>query len=212
MDNDFGKIKSKIKLLTDEELVRMLTLERDQYLQDALDYAEDEVKRRGLDINVSRSVKSENKRDLQKKASLSGLGGWLIIVAIGLVSAPIILLIVISSSLSLLSDPLTSSFLIEYPYERYLIFSQIIIKTVFICFFTYTVFYFFKKDRRLPKLFIILASSNAIYHLIDYLMSINIFGLQNYSDFDLVLRSILYAAIWIPYFKKSERVKATFVN
>ena len=52
MDDELGKLKNGIVLLSDEEIIKMLSSDRDQYLKDALDCAEEEVKRRGLDINA----------------------------------------------------------------------------------------------------------------------------------------------------------------
>ena len=36
MDNDLGKTNNRIVLLSDEEIIRMLTSDRDQYFKDAL--------------------------------------------------------------------------------------------------------------------------------------------------------------------------------
>lgn len=67
---------------------------------------------------------------------------------------------------------------------------------------------FFKRRRRVPKHYI-------IWLLISVLLAVKAFAFSPVSD-DLALRQLLFpllaAALLVPYFKRSTRVKNTFVN
>lgn len=213
MDADLAKLKSRIRILSDEEVVKILTSDRNQYAKGALDFAMEEAERRGLDINVDPSKNYENKGDLQKKVDLSGIAGWLIIVAIDLIILSLIFLYVIYERISVLGDPSYSSIFIEIPFMPTLLIIEIIRYTVFFSFAIYITIYFFKKDIRFPKMFTIFLITNAIIGILNMFVEINTYGeASNYSGIGGLLRGFGHAAIWIIYMKKSERVKATFVN
>ena len=211
MDNDLGKTNNRIQLLSDEEIIRMLTSDRDQYLKDALDFADEEAKKRGLKFDVSQIVESENKRDIQKKASLSGIGGWLIIVAIYVLIGPFIYLWSINELFPLLSDPSLFTIFTEFPFMRTSIIIENISNAVFFGFSIYIAIYFFKKDTRFPKMFIIFLSAAAIFGILDFFM-LNTYEESYFLGFEHLLRGLGNAAIWIIYMKRSKRVKSTFVN
>ncbi|ANI83213.1 DUF2569 domain-containing protein [Kosakonia oryzae] len=67
---------------------------------------------------------------------------------------------------------------------------------------------FFKRRRSVPKHYI-------IWSLICVLLSLKAFAFSPVSD-DLAVRQLLFpllaAALMVPYFKRSQRVKKTFVN
>lgn len=143
------------------------------------------------------------------------IGGWLVLPAIGLCVTPLVYLItgyqnwseVAPSSLFLLSDPSSAA------YEpAYLILVLVeLVMDIFI--FSYTILcliHFFSKRSSTPRLMILLY----VINLLAVLGSEFLFGslASEYYDSDprAITRTIVGAAIWVPYFLKSERVKETF--
>lgn len=73
---------------------------------------------------------------------------------------------------------------------------------------------FFKKRSSFPILFSIFAGSNLLFVILDTIVTNVIFktsGADETAIIGSIVRQIVYAAIWIPYLNKSDRVKKTFV-
>jgi len=71
---------------------------------------------------------------------------------------------------------------------------------------------FFTKDSDLPKMIIYLYMGVAIWSVLDMMLLMATFEMPlEQSDIVSTIRPILSAIIWISYFKKSVRVKNTFV-
>lgn len=73
---------------------------------------------------------------------------------------------------------------------------------------------FFRKKRRVPKLFCAMAAYSVLLQLTDRWLFIYVFSgspLPPHLTADL-LQELLRSAIWVPYFLMSERVKNTFVR
>ncbi|RUA10372.1 MAG: hypothetical protein DSY83_17925, partial [Flavobacteriia bacterium] len=77
---------------------------------------------------------------------------------------------------------------------------------------------YFKKRTSLPKLIIILYASSLIFPILDLILYNALFPqeLMDASDdqetYTQISRSFISAAIWIPYFLVSKRVKNTFTK
>jgi hypothetical protein len=139
-------------------------------------------------------------KTIQDRSDLNGIGGWLILPAIGLVLTPIVNLGVI--------------FGIDIPalntgrYQN-LISLEIIMNLVIGAAAVCLCILFFKKKAILPRCMVYYLVGNFILNLLDYFLAQG----ENLSpDPSDLGRSIIAAAIWIPYFLSSRRVKATFVN
>jgi Protein of unknown function (DUF2569) len=75
--------------------------------------------------------------------------------------------------------------------------------------------FFFRKSARVPRLFIAWLACHLIVRIIDRVLTNSIPLVAGQSDHEVVSglgRSIMNAAIWIPYFIWSIRVKNTFVK
>lgn len=127
---------------------------------------------------------------MTRKKKIEGLGGWLILPIIGLfISVPAILLDIIFTASIYKFDSLVAIF---YTIDIVL-FVWIIVTLIAI----------FKKKKYAPNVMISFLIGNIVIQL----------GLSAYvMDYSSVLGPVISAAIWIPYFVLSERVKNTFVN
>jgi len=78
-----------------------------------------------------------------------------------------------------------------------------------------SLFLLFRKSKRTPVLVIAWLAWGVIFNVVDYLVSKNIPALAQQTNPGVpieIWQSLGSAAIWIPYFLMSERVKATFVR
>ncbi|UHA72790.1 DUF2569 domain-containing protein [Paenibacillus sp. 481] len=149
-----------------------------------------------------------------------GLGGWLIIVQIGL----ILTLISQVVSLLLVQIPFLSSkewdFITNSSSEYYdpmlivLVVVEIIGSIALLIFAIVTLTYFYKRKKSLPQLYIMMFGFNLIYAIVCAILfyQISIPMEEDTSIVKTVFRAALTCLIWTPYFLRSKRVKATFIN
>jgi hypothetical protein len=150
-----------------------------------------------------------------------GIGGWLILPAIGLILMPFrnavtfyreFLPVFTEGHWEILTTPGTD---VYHPLWASLIIFEICGNLGFIIFDVILAFLFFRKSSRTPKVFIAFLGLNVAFLLGDYLMVKLIPATAAVDDPDTireVMRGAIAAAIWIPYFLVSKRVKNTFVN
>ncbi|HEV2210279.1 MAG TPA: DUF3857 domain-containing protein [Verrucomicrobiae bacterium] len=150
-------------------------------------------------------------------SKLTGLGGWLILVAINLILSPLRMLYYLSHSVKSFSPAtwhaLTSQKGMSYnpawgPLLVLELLGQITVLTLSI----FALVLFFQKRRVFPGWFIGLLVFNGIFVLADVLGV----GLVKAPDPGKVFRHVAQVAVgcsvWIPYMLRSRRVKATFVS
>ncbi len=146
------------------------------------------------------------------------IGGWLILIAIALITTPFYFLTIIISDDTILNGDwlqfLNPDSIIFDLSLGLSIFVEFIVNIGFLVFYTLALFLFFKKRSSFPKVFIYLLICNSVFIILDNMIvyiiassSLNID--QAIKD---VLYSIIRAGIWVPYFLLSERSKETFVN
>ncbi|AKE53166.1 DUF2569 domain-containing protein [Kangiella geojedonensis] len=152
---------------------------------------------------------------------LKGLGGWLILVGIGITISPFItsyqlyslyIPIFQDGSFDMLTNPAYTMYI---PNFETLIYIEIAINCIIIVASFYLMYLFYSKNRLFPKLYIALAAFYPVFLLADA-WAVN-FVMPDVPIFDeetikQVSRSVIGAVIWIPYMLMSERVKLTFVN
>jgi hypothetical protein len=151
----------------------------------------------------------------------NGIGGWLILVAIGAILNPLRLSIMIfvnfvpvfqNNTWSILTTPGTAA------YHRLwapLILFELFGNILFVIFSIIIAICFFQKKRFFPKLMIVFLLANLIFIGIDLFAAnfIPAVAAQNDEQSNKELaRVILASIIWIPYFMVSIRVKETFVR
>ncbi|AIQ70823.1 DUF2569 domain-containing protein [Paenibacillus graminis] len=151
----------------------------------------------------------------------SGLGGWLVLVQIGLIATLFLVALqllnynlpsfnpeywdILTSKEGELYHPLWAPLIIFEAASNVLL--------LLLCVFTLVLFY--QKKALLPRMIILLYCINLLISVIDYTLSLNIplinemGGVNGIRD---LLRSLFTCIIWVAYFRKSERVANTFVQ
>ncbi|MEK3885610.1 DUF2569 domain-containing protein [Paenibacillus sp. PL2-23] len=159
---------------------------------------------------------------LERPLGVYGLGGWLIVVQIGLwgsvLSGLVLLFVNIIPSYS--PDVWNTLTMPGSDMYHQLWKPLIVFETIFciasLAFIAVLLVCFYRRKAVTPRLFIILYAVNLVVTIIDTALVVtiqNAIGLVSqgnlYAD---VIRNALTCAIWIPYFLKSERVANTFVR
>nr|WP_154958346.1 DUF2569 domain-containing protein [Paenibacillus xylanexedens] len=152
---------------------------------------------------------------------VSGLGGWLILIQIGLWFSLVMLLAQISQSVLPILNTETWEILTSkdsgyyHPLWGPMIIFEAIYNILFLLFTVYVIVAFYRKKSILPRLMIIFYSLSLTVGIVDSLLLSQIPMARELADGSSIrdiARSAIACAIWIPYFRKSERVQNTFVR
>jgi len=150
-----------------------------------------------------------------------GLRGWLILPAIGLFASAIRLTFSLMRDFwpifrdggwPVLTTPGTPAY--HQLWGPLLIF-EIAGNSFFILANVALIFFFFSKHWRFPALYITMLGLNVLFVIGDFFMGNMIPAVATANDPQSVremVRTLAAAAIWIPYFLRSKRVKNTFVK
>lgn len=150
-----------------------------------------------------------------------GLGGWLVVIALGLFATPIRLVIVMVQTYPPLFgagrwEKLTTPGSPHYhPLWKPLVIGEVVANFVFIAFAVYLLYLFFRKSRRFPSYYIGLLVSSIVFILADsFVVGIVVpgQGITSAGSMQELTRSLVASAIWIPYLFVSKRVRNTFVQ
>lgn len=162
----------------------------------------------------------------EEAAKLKGIGGWLILVIIGLFVTLGYQLYTVytdaqlfaNGTVAFLSDPSSKIYIPAYGgFLKFELIMSIILSVAAI----YLVYLFFKKDSKFPKYYVMFLIAAAVYVLLDYgmlsLMTVPIEAKKVIEDAmseqgTAIGRAFIGALIWGSYMMKSKRVKATFIN
>lgn len=139
-----------------------------------------------------------------------GVGGWLILVAIGVILSPFFSVINFMEYPPLILGE-------DFPYYtiqiKFYIWGEAVFFAVMTIFMTYVAYLFFKKKRVFPNWFIVGSLAYLVFALVDSMILNMLVPQEDPNElFAGIFRSAISAAIWIPYMLKSERVKLTFVE
>ena len=142
------------------------------------------------------------------------IGGWLILVAIGLVISPFRLLLESIETFKPLFQPGVWGALATYnPLLAYFCVLEIIGNTVIGCAILYTIYLFFTKNKHFPISYILVTIVHLVWVLLDAVIASKIDPSIESFDKDTMqtlIKSALSACIWVPYMLVSTRVKETF--
>ncbi len=152
---------------------------------------------------------------------LKGLGGWLILVALGLVVSPIrILLTTLQTFLPIFQDnswaTLTTPGSPAYnAFWAPLLIGEIVFNALLCGAYLYLIYLFFTKHCLFPKIYIATLAVAVVFIPLDAWLVSMIMPNEPVFDPDTAKefgRSLVAALIWIPYMLVSKRVRATFVE
>ncbi len=152
----------------------------------------------------------------------SGLGGWLVLVAIGRILGPLVLLNAIyqifsvyfkSGMLTQLSDPDSNMYSALW---KPMAFFELIGNVVLLGLSVLLIVLFFMKKKQFPIVYIGMMVLNVLIMLIDLIF---IYQIQKALALDLnitatsqLIAAIVTSGVWIPYMLVSKRVKNTFIR
>ena len=154
-------------------------------------------------------------------ASPKGLGGWLILMILGFVIGPIRIVNFLATTYWPIFRDGTWSELTTVGAAGYhhlwapLLTFEIIGNVCSVILQVVTLVFLFNKSRYTPRLAIASLAWNAGFILVDFFVADLVPAVaaqSNPDSFNALFQSIIGAAIWIPYFLMSERVRATFVE
>jgi ABC-type multidrug transport system permease subunit len=158
---------------------------------------------------------------MSKEKNLEGIGGWLILVAIGIVVTPIrIIALVISTLPQIFSTGVweawtTQGSEIYNPLLATFIAGEIFINCGLLLVWLYIAYKFFTKSKDFPKWYIGVAVFSLIFIIVDAFaihMALPIVPVFDPDTTKEVIRALIMVVIWVPYMLVSKRVKATFIN
>lgn len=151
----------------------------------------------------------------------SGIGGWLILVAIGLILSPIRLLLTLAVDfLPLFTDGTwealtTTGSEVYHPLWAPIILGEVAGNIGFLGTGIALLVLFFMESRSFPTLFIAVAFINLAFIVGDALVvsvlvpDVPVFDAETTRE---IARSLFAVAVWVPYMLVSKRVKNTFVR
>lgn len=156
-----------------------------------------------------------------------GLGGWLILVIIGLFATVLwqaygvyeSIILFTDGTVEVLSNPASGAYIPGYAGALKF---EFITEILFLAFAAYLIFLFFKKSKKFPKYYVPFLIASVVYVVLDYIIlsSLTIPSSEMKQVVDEILseqgteigRAAIAAIVWGLYMTKSKRVKATFVE
>lgn len=158
---------------------------------------------------------------MNNEENLKGLGGWLILVGIGIVFSPYKIIaflypiyseIIVSGNLELI---LTNGSELYHPLLGALIIVEVICNASMLLAWFYVAYLFFTEKKQFPMLYIGLRIFTVVFMFLDFLAASVIFPdepLFSQSNIKEIIPPSIGALIFIPYILMSRRVKATFIR
>ena len=152
---------------------------------------------------------------------LKGLGGWLILVGIGVVVNPIRLLITyIPIYKPVFKDGTwvaltTAESELYNPYWAPLLIGEIAFNAIIVVVSLYLIYLFFSKHYLFPKVYIGIVVASLIFIPFDAWIVTKIFPDEPMFDPETTkefIRTLIAGVIWVPYMLISKRVRATFIE
>lgn len=158
---------------------------------------------------------------MAEEKSLEGLGGWLVLVGLGIIISP---LRVIGTVFPIYSEMFTNGSWVALTTpgtEAYnslwapILFGEMAINGGLVLAWIFVAFLFFSKKKVFPRWYIGMLLFTLAFILIDALVIKSV--LPNEPVFDAETtkefgRSLIVTLIWVPYMLVSKRVKSTFVK
>jgi Protein of unknown function (DUF2569) len=142
-------------------------------------------------------------------SDLAGIGGWLVLIMIGLAVSPFFRLHGMIVDSQLLFSSRYQARMSTRPGLEAIIFFELITNSFFLAYVILLNVLFYRKRRSFPIFMIFCLAAQFVTQLIDHLWAMH-FGPA--GQLTAVLQTLIAAAVWIPYMLNSIRVEQTFVN
>lgn len=147
----------------------------------------------------------------ESKSPYEGIGGWLILVAIRLILSPILVLrMLIATDLPVIAGDRFRAFRQAYPLLYGLVVFEAITNVIYLLMLAWLLYLFFNKKRSFPAMMIFFMVLQIVLSVADHLAAMAVHHSQPVPV--ALVQTVVYAAIWIPYFLVSRRAKVTFVH
>jgi len=158
---------------------------------------------------------------MTEEEKLTGLGGWLILVGLGIVFSPVKIVTMVfpiymeifsNGSWELLTTAGTQYY--NSMWMPYLLI-EMIVNIVFLVTWLYIAFLFFTKKKLFKKVYIAMLVLSLLFIFLDAVSIRLILPDEPIFDPDTtkeLIRGLIAVLIWVPYVLVSKRVKLTFVN
>jgi len=205
---------------TDDELLQLHA--RGTLTEVAYQAIEAELASRKIAIPLRRAPDTEHRvAERNRDERLRGLGGWLILLGLGVVLSPIRLLANVATLYLPVFTDGTWQALTETGSQTYhplwapIIVGELVYNIVMAVGAAYSFFLFFSKSYLFPRVYIALAFASIIFIPVDAWVVTIVLPEQPMFDEDASRefgRALVGSLIWIPYLLNSRRVKATFVE
>lgn len=152
---------------------------------------------------------------------LKGLGGWLILVGIGVVIGPIRLIATLILTYKPVFEDGTWDALttvgsdVYTPYFGSLLVGEIAFNTIIVAASIFLIYLFFSKHYLFPKLYIGIVVASLVFIPLDAWIVTKMFHGESMFDPDTTkesMRLLITCVVWIPYMLVSKRVRVTFVE
>jgi Protein of unknown function (DUF2569) len=148
-----------------------------------------------------------------------GLGGWLILVAIGVSITPLSIVLSLvrtgptyaASTWASLTTPGGNAY--NALWAPTLLF-ELVVNVALLVFGSLQLWTFFRRKRLFPALFVVFVCARLAFDLLDTLLAQTIPAIADRAEvnWDTSLRTLLYGVLWTAYMFRSRRVKNTFVE
>jgi len=148
-----------------------------------------------------------------------GLGGWLILPAIGLFGAPVLwLYFLFADYIPLLQDGgwevlTTPGYDVYHPLWGALLVVELAGTILLTAFDLFLLVLFFRRSPAFPRLYIVSLLAYLAWTVLEVILAVQIPAIVELGYADLIrdiVQATIVCAIWIPYFLRSRRVKNTF--
>jgi hypothetical protein len=142
-------------------------------------------------------------------SELSGIGGWLVLVALGLAVSPFMIAHSVYADLHILSGDRYQAGLAANPGLAGMVLFEAVTNSMFVVAVLALNYLLYQQKRAFPTAMVVYFAAQVVWVFVDHLMAMRYTARSEWSP---LLRALITAIIWIPYFRLSQRVQATFTN
>lgn len=158
---------------------------------------------------------------MAEEKGLEGLGGWLVLVGLGIILSPLRIIFLVfptyadllyGESWAALTTPGTEAY---NPLWAPILFGEMAINGGLVLTWIFIAFLFFSKKKAFPKWYVGIMLFTLTFILLDALAMKSVLPDEPVFDAETtkeLVRSLIASLIWVPYMLVSKRVAATFVQ